>query len=138
MRRPALTTCSALLAAASLSACSSQVQSPDATGDVPPVRVTGAAENCLNTRNIRTSHVQSDRVIDFEMTGGQVYRNTLPNRCPGLGFERAFSYDTTVGRLCNPDIIYVLRDTAGRIERGAGCGIGNFVPVDYTDGRMTD
>ena len=138
MRRLALSTCSTLLAAASLAACSSQMQSPDAADDVPGVRVAGAAENCINTRNIRNSRVQSDRVIDFEMTGGKVYRNTLPNRCPGLGFERAFSYDSTVGRLCNPEIIYVLRDTAGTVERGAGCAIGNFVPVDYIDGRTGD
>ena len=132
MRRPALIACSTLLATASLSACSSEMQSPDAPDDLPPVRVTGAAENCISTRNIRDTRVQSDRVIDFEMTGDRVYRNTLPNRCPGLGFERAFSYDTTIGRLCNPEIIYVLRETAGTIERGAGCAIGNFVPVEYT------
>lgn len=131
MRRPALITCSTLLAAASLSACSSEMRTPDAPDDVPPVRVTGAAENCISTRNIQTTRVQSDRVIDFEMTGGRVYRNTLPNRCPSLGYERAFSYDTTIGQLCSPEIIYVLRNIGGEIERTAGCAIGDFVPVEY-------
>ncbi len=52
---------------------------------------------------------------------------TLPNGCPGLGFEERFAYKTTIGQLCSTDIITVLR--TGGIN-GPSCGLGEFVPVE--------
>ncbi|QFT75918.1 hypothetical protein [Erythrobacter sp. THAF29] len=99
----------------------------------PPVKVVGEAQTCINRNQIRNSRVRSDQVIDFEMRGGKVYRSTLPNRCPRLGFEEAFTYKTSINQLCSTDIIYVLEDIGGEIRRGAGCGLGKFVPVEYLD-----
>lgn len=97
----------------------------------PAVRVTGEAQSCINRAFIRNTRVRSDRVIDFEMRGGEVYRNVLTSDCPRLGFERAFTYDTSINQLCNTEIIYVLEQIAGVPQRGAGCGLGQFVPVEY-------
>lgn len=100
----------------------------------PPVTVLGDAQTCINRSQIRNSRVRSDQVIDFEMRGSKVYRNTLPNTCPRLGFEEAFTYTTSINQLCNTEIIYVLEQIgSGPPQRGAGCGLGMFVPVEYAE-----
>ena len=87
----------------------------------------GPAVSCIPLTGIRASHVRSDEVIDFEMAGGKVYRNTLPSSCPSLGFEERFSYETSLSQLCSTDIITVLYSTP--LSRGASCGLGAFQPV---------
>lgn len=101
--------------------------------DGPPVRVVGEAQSCISLSQIRNSRVRDDRTIDFEMNGNRVYRNTLPNTCPRLGFEEAFTYETSLTQLCSTDIIYVLENFGGDLRRGAGCGLGEFIPVEYVD-----
>ena len=125
----------ATLAAASIAAASCAPVDPETRADPalagPPVKVLGEARSCIQRSNIRNSRVRSDQVIDFEMRGGKVYRSTLPNRCPRLGFEEAFSYNTSINQLCSTEIIYVVENFGGQIRQGAGCGLGRFVPVEY-------
>lgn len=97
----------------------------------PEVKVVGEARSCINRSQIRNTVVRSDRVIDFEMQGGKVYRNTLTSNCPGLGMDRAITYNTSIDQLCSPQIIYVLQNVGGQPRQGAGCGLGKFVPVEY-------
>ncbi len=97
----------------------------------PEVTVTGPGQNCINRSQVRASIVRSDRVIDFEMAGGKVYRSTLPNRCPALSFDRAITYETSIDQLCTQQIVYSLQNIAGVPQRGAGCALGEFVPVEY-------
>lgn len=104
---------------------------PDPAIAGPAVKVLGEAESCINRSAVRNTVVRSDSVIDFEMRGGKVYRNVLPSSCPRLGLERAFTYDTSINQLCRPQIIYTLDTLGGIIQRGAGCGLGEFVPVEY-------
>jgi len=92
----------------------------------------GQPQTCVDTVRIRSTTVVDDRTIDFTMTDGTVLRNTMQNSCPGLGFEQAFSYSTSINRLCNVDIITVLNQGGG-ISRGASCGLGMFVPVKPAD-----
>lgn len=87
----------------------------------------GKPESCINLRQIRESRVRDDQTIDFYMIGGKVYRSTLPNSCPQLGFEKRFSYKTSLSQLCSTDIITVL--TSPGISTGASCGLGQFQPV---------
>jgi len=87
----------------------------------------GQPVNCIQTSRIRDTHVHGDEIIDFEMLGGTTYRNTLPSRCPSLGFEDRFGYRTTAGLLCSTDVIYVLYADG---TRGAGCGLGKFLPIE--------
>ncbi|HMQ25109.1 MAG TPA: hypothetical protein PKA98_03910, partial [Acidimicrobiales bacterium] len=91
--------------------------------------VVGDAQSCIPISQIRGSRVHDNYTIDFD-TAGKTYRNTLPHGCPGLGSEQAFTYETSLTQLCNTDIIYVLRRIGGDYQRGAGCGLGSFVPVE--------
>ena len=77
--------------------------------------------------------MRSDAVIDFVSRSGKVYRNTLPQGCPGLNFERRFSYATSLSQLCSVDIITVLQ--LPNITPGASCGLGQFQPVTLADRR---
>lgn len=90
-------------------------------------RPVGKPENCLWLPRIRETRVRDDRTIDFYTRDGQVYRNTLPYSCPSLGFEQAFSHETSLTQLCSTDIITVIHQ--GAVMRGASCGLGSFQPV---------
>lgn len=96
---------------------------------VPAAEVTGEPVSCINLAQIRNTTVRDNRTIDFMMSGGKVYRNELPNQCGGLGFDRSFSYSTSLTQLCNVDIITVLQNVGGRLMPGASCGLGQFTPV---------
>jgi hypothetical protein len=89
----------------------------------------GQPVNCVQTNLIRNTNVRDDSTIDFVMSGGQVYRNTLPNSCPSLGSERRFMYKTSINQLCSVDIITVLYTGPG-LMRGASCGLGAFQPME--------
>ena len=118
------------------SACAPAERSARAAAEIasaPAVTVTGPAESCIDRNQLRQTKVRSASVIDFEMQGGKVWRNTLPQRCPGLEFERAFAYETSIGQLCTPQIIYALQTFGGVPQRGAGCALGKFVPVEYVE-----
>jgi len=95
---------------------------------VPAATPTGPARSCVPISQLRESLVRSDRVIDFRAGGRDRYwRVTLPQACPGLGFERRFAYATSLSQLCQNDIITVLR--IAPVMRGASCGLAPFQPV---------
>lgn len=87
----------------------------------------GKPESCIGLHQIRESRVRDDQTIDFYMNGGKVYRSTLPHSCPQLGFEKRFSYKTSLSQLCSTDIITVI--TSPGITAGSSCGLGPFQPV---------
>jgi len=126
-----------LAVAAGLAGCSTPpshtavAPAPAAGPQSPAVSVPAVAaakpRSCVSLTQIRETRVVDDRTIDFIMRDRQVLRNTLPNSCPGLGFERAFTYATSLSELCSVDIITVLQQGGG-IRRGASCGLGAFVP----------
>ena len=66
---------------------------------VPEATPTGDAVSCIPLRSIQSTSVHGDSIIDFNMGGGRVYRNTLPNSCPSLGFEERFLYKTSRSQL---------------------------------------
>jgi hypothetical protein len=106
------------------------------TGDhpsskVPAVEAVGEPRDCVTISRIRYTRVQDDYTIDFVLPGNEIYRNTLPNRCPQLGFEESFAYDADVGQLCSVDTITVLQH--GAVGRGPRCALGKFTPVKYVE-----
>ena len=101
---------------------------------VPSATVTGPAQDCVSIPRLRHSEVRNDRVIDFMTTARKGYRVTLDRACPGLGFDRAFSYSTSLSQLCKQDIITVLRQGAG-LQRGASCGLAPFQPIELVKDR---
>ena len=119
---------SALLAALlALAACADR-----APRTPTPMVAAGDPVNCVQTNRIRSTNIVDDQTIDFRMSNGTIFRNTLPNRCPGLAAADAFSHRTTQAQLCNVDIIRVLT-TGGGPRFGASCGLGQFVPVKPAD-----
>lgn len=127
----------------SLSACAADRKSPQTVANpaatpretprhaAPAIAVPAAIGEpigCVQLQNIRETRVVDDKTIDFYMRDGKVLRNNLPGSCPQLGFERAFSYSTSISQLCNVDIITVIQQSAG-IRRGASCGLGMFTPI---------
>ncbi|NJR78629.1 hypothetical protein [Sphingomonas corticis] len=106
------------------------VSTPGAARDrnaVPAATPVGKPLTCVPIRSLRESLVRSDRVIDFRGSRGLFYRVTLPRACPGLGFERRFSYATSLSQLCAQDIITVLYQSP--VMPGASCGLAPFQPV---------
>lgn len=95
----------------------------------PYVATGEAAVDCVQINQIRSTNVRDDRTIDFVMSGKKIYRNTLPNSCPSLGFERRFAYQTSISQLCSVDIVTVLTNAGPGLQRGASCGLGKFQPM---------
>ena len=112
-----------------LCACANEAETtPQARA--PAVEVLGEPVDCVNISRIRNTVVHDDYTIDFNLTGGDIYRNTLPNRCPQLGFEERFAYEANTGQLCSIDTIAVIQ---GNVGQGPRCGLGKFVPVRYAE-----
>ncbi|MEH3100679.1 hypothetical protein [Sphingomonas adhaesiva] len=120
MRAPILLACIAAAALAAPSVARDRNAAPAATP-------AGEPQTCIPIQSIRESLVRNDRVIDFRTNGDRFYRVTLPQSCPGLGFERRFSYATSLSQLCAQDIITVF--TQNPPMRGASCGLAPFQPV---------
>ena len=87
------------------------------------------AEHCISLRRIDRTDVVDDSNILFYMKGGDVYLNRLPHRCPGLRWEKAFMYRTSMSQLCNVDIITVLDNMGFGFSPGVSCGLGPFYPI---------
>ena len=117
-----------LLIAADLTALSG---SPAIVKDKKPdgLVATGKAVDCIPLPSIRSTDVRDDRTIDFVLNGNKVYRNILPNKCPSLGFEKRFSYRTSLSQLCSVDVITVLYSAGPGLQPGASCGLGKFQPM---------
>ncbi|MDE2561934.1 MAG: hypothetical protein KGL48_06750 [Sphingomonadales bacterium] len=96
---------------------------------VPAAKPAGPMQGCIPLAQIRESRVRDDRTIDFRV-GSQWYRNTLPYQCSSLGFERAFSYETSLSQLCSTDIIHVLQHFGDTLEPATACGLGQFQPIE--------
>ncbi|MCB2060947.1 MAG: hypothetical protein R3E09_04380 [Novosphingobium sp.] len=120
----------ALAAASAPFALAGCTQEPPQRPPVSPAaKVVGEPRSCIPITQISSTRIRDDWTIDFIGTGSKVWRNTLPHRCNSLKSEDAFTYETSLSQLCNTDIIYVLQRVGGDLQRGAGCGLGKFVPV---------
>ena len=95
---------------------------------------TGKVKNCVMLSQVRSTKVFDDYNILFKMNGKKAYLNTLPLRCPRLGFEESFSYKVSTNQLCNVDLITVF-DANSNIQ-GPTCGLGKF--VEYKKKDMDD
>ncbi|MCK9543976.1 MAG: hypothetical protein M0R03_18305 [Novosphingobium sp.] len=119
------------LSACALAACAQTQPAENVPAPSPAVKVTGAAQSCIPLQPLSSTAVRDDRTIDFIVSGKRGYRNTLTGSCPGLKAANAFTYETSLSQLCNTDIIYTLQNYGGTPQRGAACGLGQFVPVEF-------
>ena len=97
--------------------------------NAPAARVTGEPVSCIRISDFDQTRVRDNRTIDFMRNSRKGWRNTLPDGCPGLAAQDAFTYKTSLNQLCSVDVIYPLQ-TAGGLSRGAACGLGQFVPIE--------
>ena len=102
------------------------------------IETVGEPKSCVRRSQIRSTDVIDDSTIDFKMRNGKIFRNELPNRCGGLGFEEAFSYRTSTNDLCSVDIIRVLDNNGGRIQERNACGLGKFQEIEKTKRAKSD
>lgn len=101
----------------------------EVTAPSPAAEAVGPAQTCLQITQYSSTRIRDDRTIDFIGSGDRVWRVTLPNRCPGLRSADSFTFATSLTQLCSTDIIYPLLRFGNDLQRGAGCGMGQFVPV---------
>jgi hypothetical protein len=90
-------------------------------------------ENCVIVQRIDQTDALDDQTIIFRMRGDRVYRNTLPNKCPGLQRENRIAWATSTSRLCNIDTITVLEDFGVGFRPGFTCRLGQFVPLSEAE-----
>jgi hypothetical protein len=88
------------------------------------------SEQCVSLRRIDRTRIVDEQNIIFYMKNGDIYRNQLPRRCPGLSERNSFMYRTSLNQLCNVDIITVLQNIGFGFSPGMSCGLGMFVPID--------
>lgn len=121
----------ALIAIAPLALAACTQEDPSKRPAVAPAaKIVGEAESCVPVNLLRESRIRDDWTIDFTRSGNRAWRVTLPNRCSGLKSADAFTYATSLSQLCSTDIIHVLERWGSDLRRGAGCGMGKFVPVE--------
>ena len=118
-----------VLAIATVPLACACAETPETTAQTraPAVEVLGEPVNCVLVSRIQNTVVHDDFTIDFHLTGGDVLRNTLPARCPRLGFEQRIAYEVHGGQLCRPEMISVIQP--GAAGSGPRCQLGPFVPV---------
>lgn len=123
----------ALAACAAVASTSTQTASTATESRALQGRVVGEPTSCISTRDIQDTDAVSERVVLFHMRNGWVYRNDLRESCPRLlRKSSAFSYRSTVDRLCSTDTIQVFEPAQG-VAYG-GCRLGEFVRYELPEG----
>lgn len=117
-------------AAIGLSACGRMDSQPKV--EAPAAISLGEPISCVPLNQIDNLKYYGDYTIDFVMKNGKRYRNSLPSRCPELGFEERISYHTSLSQLCSTDTFTVLHSDR---TRGATCGFGKFAPIRLDNGQ---
>ncbi|MFC3173231.1 hypothetical protein ACFOD9_03080 [Novosphingobium bradum] len=133
MRLPAIRAAlPALALCAALGGCYAYERGPHRppVDRIPAARVTGPDQACIPLRQFSETRVRDSRTIDFLTSSHRGWRNVLPDDCPGLASERAFSFNTSLSQLCSTDIIRVLEQGGGGLQPGAACGLGRFTPIE--------
>lgn len=105
-----------------LAAASALGQDEDGAFDRTP-------QDCVIISRIDQTDAVDDQNIIFRMKGREVYRNTLPRKCPGLERENRIAYETRSSRLCSIDTVTVLEDLGAGLRPGFTCRLGEFVPL---------
>lgn len=86
-------------------------------------------EFCIPMSRIDRTRILSNRVIVFEMKGGDSYINILPSVCPGLRPNRPIMYESRQAQLCHVDIIRLLDNSSVDFRPMGSCALGRFHSV---------
>jgi hypothetical protein len=115
-----------LLLAAGLAAAA-----PASTHDRDPLaefagRVAGAPVQCLNADRAGSLQVLDERTLVYRESARRIWRNDLPDVCPGLDDDAILVIELFGGRPCKGDLFYAVE--RGSSIRGPSCRLGSFVP----------
>lgn len=91
-------------------------------------RVAGKPVTCLSSVRVETPQVIGDNILLYR-DGARVWRNDLPDACPGLDDDAIVVSEVYGGQVCRNDQFYTLRRGGGTIP-GPRCRLGSFVPWD--------
>jgi uncharacterized protein DUF6491 len=86
-------------------------------------------QDCITVTRIDQVEAVDDQNLLFKLRGHNVYRNTLPSKCPNLARENRIAYETRTSRLCKVDLITVLESYGVGFRPGFTCRLGAFVPL---------
>ncbi|HEY5622804.1 MAG TPA: DUF6491 family protein, partial [Gammaproteobacteria bacterium] len=85
---------------------------------------------------IRETTAINDRTIVFRLRNGDYFLNEMNSGCDGLERENRISFSTPSGRLCNADMIGVIRSLGGGRVSNTGCGLRRFYPITQEEAEL--
>ena len=97
--------------------------------DAPPETGSPETEFCLSLMRIDDSKILDSKHMLFTMSDNSMYLNTLPHECAGIRPSDAFTFRTSLNRLCNQDVITILRPGGHGMLPGVSCALGLFQQV---------
>jgi len=115
-----------LLLAAGLAATA-----PAATRDRDPLseftgRVAGTPVRCLNADRAGSLQALDQRTLIYRESNRRIWRNDLPDACPGLDDDSILVIELFGGGPCKGDTFRAVRRGSG--IPGPMCRLGSFVP----------
>ncbi|WOE75018.1 hypothetical protein [Alterisphingorhabdus coralli] len=105
---------------------------------VPAAKPIGEPRACIPIQRIKRTVVHDDYTIDFVLNGGETYRNNLTTRCGGLGYEKSFTYSTSLTQLCQADIITVIAVLGAGVQPRGACGLNRFQQIELIEENSND
>lgn len=91
-------------------------------------RTAGKPQDCVNTSRVDGPQIIDDHTIIYRESGRRIWRNDLPDFCPGLRPNDTIVIEVYGGQYCRDD--HFRSYTAGGSIPGAICRLGSFTPYD--------
>lgn len=101
----------------------------DAVAKVFAGRVAGAPVNCLSADRAGNLQALDARTLVYRESGRRLWRNDLPDACPGLDDDSIIVIELYGTGPCKGDHFRTIERGGGSIP-GPICRLGSFVPYD--------
>jgi hypothetical protein len=90
--------------------------------ETKPAPIADDSRDCLLLTQLHSTRAISDSQIIFRLYGGEEWVNEPAPACTGLRFDRGFTYDTRLHKLCRGQIIHA------NAPARTPCALGGFRP----------
>jgi hypothetical protein len=100
----------------------------DALTKVLAGRIAGAPQACVENAMLGNAQIIDNRTLLYRESGRRVWRNDLPDACPGLRDDSHLIVEVYGSQLCQNDRFRAV-DFGSHIP-GPYCRFGKFVPYD--------
>ena len=88
-------------------------------------RVAGTPQNCISNMSASGPQIIGERTLLYRQ-GGKVWRNDLPESCPGLDDDDLLVIEIHGSQLCRNDRFRA--DSRMSVVPGPSCRLGSFTP----------